>query len=260
MAGLVPATPIMWHGRAPLSGSPGQDPAAMTVGIEFLGPQRQRRMGGNIMRNSQMSRAFRWPAATLACTLLAAMLALAPTASRAQDTGEEWKVDPLRGPVDLGPHRSLADRRDRRPCACRSRCAGDERRDPRDRRRRSRQPRQGARHARLRVQDPPGRRLGGRRLSHAQARRAGLRGVRPHGLELRDRRHQRRRAGALQPDQGRLGPHLRDADPQLDHRHHPPRQHGPRQPRQDAAVDADDAGRDAALHRGVEERRAACRR
>src|ERR1700722_14720401 len=57
-------------------------------------------MGGNIMRNSQMSRAFAWPA-LLACVLLAG-LAFAPTTSRAQDTGEEWKVDPLRGPVDLG--------------------------------------------------------------------------------------------------------------------------------------------------------------
>ena len=54
------------------------------------------------MRNLQLPRAFAWPA-LLACVLLAgAMLAFAPTASRAQDTGEEWKVDPLRGPVDLG--------------------------------------------------------------------------------------------------------------------------------------------------------------
>jgi hypothetical protein len=59
-------------------------------------------MGGNIMRNSQMSRAFAWPA-LLACVLLAgAILAFAPSAVFAQDTGEEWKVDPLRGPVDLG--------------------------------------------------------------------------------------------------------------------------------------------------------------
>jgi hypothetical protein len=54
------------------------------------------------MRNSQTPRAFAWPAA-LTCLLLAgAMAAFAPSAARAQDTGEEWKVDPLRGPVDLG--------------------------------------------------------------------------------------------------------------------------------------------------------------
>ena len=46
----------------------------------------------------------------------------------------------------------------------------------------------------------------------------------------------------------------------FDHRHHASRQHGPGESRQDAAVDADDAGRNAALHRGVEERRAVCRR
>ena len=173
------------------------------------------------MMNSQTSRAFAWPG-TLACVLLAgAMLALTPSTSRAQDSGEEWKVDPLRGPVDLGlTDPSLIGAIDVHvhvdPDA-----PGNERRDPRDRRHRGGQPRQGARHARLRVQDPPGRGLGRRRLSHAQARRAGLRGVRPHGLELRHRRHQCRRARALQPDQGRLGPHLRDADPRI--RSPPPR-------------------------------------
>src|SRR5277367_750592 len=59
-------------------------------------------MGGHIMRNLQMSRGIARPA-LLACALFAgAALAFAPSAARAQDTGEEWKVDPLRGPVDLG--------------------------------------------------------------------------------------------------------------------------------------------------------------
>ena len=56
------------------------------------------------MRNPQISRAFAVPG-LLACTLLAgAILALAPGAGRGQDAAatEEWKVDPLRGPVDLG--------------------------------------------------------------------------------------------------------------------------------------------------------------
>ena len=53
------------------------------------------------MRNSLTRRAL--TRRVLACVLLAgAMLAFAPTASRTQDTGEEWKVDPMRGPVDLG--------------------------------------------------------------------------------------------------------------------------------------------------------------
>ena len=53
------------------------------------------------MRNLQKPRAFPW-AVLPACLLLAgAMLAVAP-AARAQDAGEEWRVDPLRGPVDLG--------------------------------------------------------------------------------------------------------------------------------------------------------------
>src|SRR5262249_8696239 len=48
-------------------------------------------------------------------------------------------------------------------------------------------------------------------------------------VELCDRRHQRCRARALHPDQGRLGAHLRNANPRLDHRHHTSRQHGPRE-------------------------------
>ena len=52
------------------------------------------------MRNWQGMRTL---PGVLACMMLAgAMLALATSASRAQDTGEEWKVDPMRGPVDLG--------------------------------------------------------------------------------------------------------------------------------------------------------------
>ena len=54
------------------------------------------------MTNSQTSHAFAW-LVVLACTLLAgALLALTPSTSGAQDAGEEWKVDPMRGPVDLG--------------------------------------------------------------------------------------------------------------------------------------------------------------
>src|SRR5208283_4258851 len=56
------------------------------------------------MSNPQISRAFAVPG-LLACTLLAGViLALAPGAGRGQDAAatDEWKVDPLRGPVDLG--------------------------------------------------------------------------------------------------------------------------------------------------------------
>jgi hypothetical protein len=56
------------------------------------------------MRNSQISRAFAVPG-LLACALLAGtILALTPGASRAQDAAatDDWKVDPMRGPVDLG--------------------------------------------------------------------------------------------------------------------------------------------------------------
>jgi Family of unknown function (DUF6282) len=57
-----------------------------------------------VTSNPQISRAFAVPG-LLACTLLAgAIVALAPGAGRGQDAAatEEWKVDPLRGPVDLG--------------------------------------------------------------------------------------------------------------------------------------------------------------
>jgi Family of unknown function (DUF6282) len=55
------------------------------------------------MRNSLASRSSIVPG-VLACALLAGALAFAPGVSRGQDAGatEEWKVDPLRGPVDLG--------------------------------------------------------------------------------------------------------------------------------------------------------------
>jgi hypothetical protein len=55
------------------------------------------------MRNSHISRSSIVPG-VLACALLAGALAFVPGLSRAQDAGatDEWKVDPLRGPVDLG--------------------------------------------------------------------------------------------------------------------------------------------------------------
>ena len=56
------------------------------------------------MRNSQISRAFAVPGLR-ACTLLAVtILAFAPGTGRGQDAAatDEWKVDPMRGPVDLG--------------------------------------------------------------------------------------------------------------------------------------------------------------
>jgi uncharacterized protein DUF6282 len=56
------------------------------------------------MRNSQISRAFAMPG-LLACMFLAGTtLALTTGASRGQDAAatDEWKVDPIRGPVDLG--------------------------------------------------------------------------------------------------------------------------------------------------------------
>ena len=160
----------------------------------------------------KISRAFAVPG-LLACALLAGtVLALTPGTSRGQDATDEWKVDPMRGPVDLGlTDPSLIGAIDVHlhldPDS-----PGSRRRHPRDRRDRCRRHREIARHARLRVQDPSGCGLGGRRLSHPQALRADLRDFRPHGLELRDRRDQRRRAGALLADQGRVGTHLRNAD------------------------------------------------
>src|SRR5882757_1413275 len=55
------------------------------------------------MRNfAESSRAFAVPG-LLACALLAGtILALTPATSRGQDATDEWKVDPMRGPVDLG--------------------------------------------------------------------------------------------------------------------------------------------------------------
>jgi hypothetical protein len=56
-----------------------------------------------VMRIPHISRAFAVPG-MLACALLAGALALVPGMSRGQDASatDEWKVDPLRGPVDLG--------------------------------------------------------------------------------------------------------------------------------------------------------------
>ena len=51
-------------------------------------------------------------------------------------------------------------------------------------------------------------RIGERRLSHPQAWRARRRNFRPHGVELLHRRHQCRGAGAFFADQGRLGANL----------------------------------------------------
>jgi Family of unknown function (DUF6282) len=62
-------------------------------------PRKNRR--NIVIGNSQVSRAFAVPG-WLACALLAGMLALAPATSRGQDATDEWKVDPIRGPVDLG--------------------------------------------------------------------------------------------------------------------------------------------------------------
>ena len=39
---------------------------------------------------------------TALATLICAVLSLAGGAARAQVAADEWKVDPLRGPVDLG--------------------------------------------------------------------------------------------------------------------------------------------------------------
>ncbi len=148
------------------------------------------------------------PLLHLFSALLFAMLFMhgadaAPAASQ-----DEWRIDPLRGPVDLGlTDPSLIGAIDVHlhldPDS-----PGRRRRGPRHRRVRRRQDRDRARHARLCLQDPSGHELRERRLHGAHACVADLRGFRPHGVELFDRRDQRGDARALHADQGRLGPHL----------------------------------------------------
>ena len=82
---------------------------------------------------------------------------------------------------------------------------------------------------------------------------------RPHRLQLRHRRDQRGRARALRADQGRLGPHFRDAHPRRGHLGHAVRNQGSRRAEGGPAVDADDAAGHAALRRGVEGWRAPAR-
>ena len=140
--------------------------------------------------------------------LIGAILFMHGAAVAQTATQEEWRIDPLRGPVDLGlTDPSLVGAIDvHLHLDPDSPGAGGVVRaiDVLD----------AARIAIARgmrgfiYQDPSGHEFGERRLHGAHARVADLRGVRPHGVELFDRRHQCRNARALHADQGRMGPHL----------------------------------------------------